>query len=627
MFMKKELLNEYMVVLPDNASECLCYSAELLVEYLHKATGERLPISNSQALRKKFFSLGETKQYQEKNRKCDVSKISNDDGFILDSEDGNVYIVGLTDRGVMYGVVEYLERFLNIRFFTSDCEAVPTIDCLPLPENFTYSPPLRMRTYIIGDTYDDARKEGYVTPKIDQLVKTHTRDVFTEIDEKHGGKVELYGRNISHNFHYYVPYERYGKTHPEFYREITVNGEKMHTIDITNGLLSDGSIDDSVEESVVKIVIEEMKKDVLAYPDVKVFLLTQEDGEEYFDDDNNRAQEAKYKRSGMLIRFCNAVLRALNAWSAKELNGRIIKIATFAYSYAQYAPVKSENGKILPLDKTVVADDNLIIQLAIFANAMYSYFDERQDDRVKNALKEWKAVGKQFWFWGYDIDFSNYLSYYDSFGHVKENVEGFIDYGIDYLCINAAYDTDYCWQNNMRGYLYHRLMWNPTLDEKELLEDYIEHYYGVAADCIREFMRLYHENYQALEKTGAPVYAVTWGSHTYPKNNPQKMLQEAIESLEKGERLVEASGASTEEKEVLLKRLWCVKATPLNLLYLNFKEYNPDATEEERLQAKEKFVQCAKKAGIDLAREHMSLQAYVDFVESDDYKVRPMCSK
>ena len=101
----------------------------------------------------------------------------------------------------------------------------------------------------------------------------------------------------------------------------------------------------------------------------------------------------------------------------------------------------------------------------------------------------------------------------------------------------------------------------------------------------------------------------------------------AIQALEEGETCIQESSATPEEKEKLLKRLWCVKTTPLNLLYLNFKDYYPEKSETERLQAKENFVQCAKQAGIDLARERMSLQAYVDFVESDDYKIRPICSK
>ena len=627
MFIQKEELYNYKIVLPDKASACLLYAAKLLREYLGKATGVTVEISCDQTLTNQMISLGGTEQYKQKRTKADLTRLKNDDGLYIDTEDGNLYIVGLTDRGVLYGVVEYLERFLNIRFFTADCETVPTVEQLPLPQDFYYYPPLRMRTYIIGDTYDDTRKEGYVSPKLDHIVKTHTRDVFTEIDEEHGGKVELYGRNISHNFHFYVPHEKYGQTHPEFYKAINVNGEATYTIDITNGILEDGSIDNTVEESVVKIVIEEMKKDILQYPDVKVFLLTQEDGDDYFNDENNQAQEAKYKRSGILIRFCNAVVRALNEWSKKELNGRVIKIATFAYAYAQYAPVKYNNDKLEPLDKTVIADENLIIQLAIFANGTYSYFDERQDDRVKNILKEWKTVGKQFWFWGYDIDFANYLGYYDSFAHIKENVEGFIDYGIDYLCINAAYDTEYCWQNNMRGYAYHRLMWNPSLDAQELLEDYIDNYYGVAANSVREMMRLFHGQYQAIEKAGLSVYAATWGSHTYTKNNPKEMLLSAVQALEEGETRIHESSLTLEEKNKLLKRLWCVKATPLNLLYLNFKDYYPEKSEAERLQAKERFVECAKQAGIDLARERMSLQAYVDFVESDDYKIRPICSK
>ena len=173
MYIKKEDLKNYTVVLPESASECLLYAAELLKIYLFKATGESVMISAIQDLSEKIISLGATKQYERKKEKPDFSKIKNDDGFFIDSEKENLYVVGLTDRGVLYGVVEYLERFMNIRFFRADCEAVPTLSQLPLPKEFCYSPPLRMRTYLVGDTYDDTRKDGYITPKIEQLVKTH----------------------------------------------------------------------------------------------------------------------------------------------------------------------------------------------------------------------------------------------------------------------------------------------------------------------------------------------------------------------------------------------------------------------------------------------------------------------
>ena len=368
MFIEKENLSKYKILLPKGASKCQTYSAKVLRDYIYKISGVTLLIEEVCKPSERVISLGRTSRSE--LNELELSQIESDDGFLITSNKEDLFIIGKTDRGTMYGVIDYLERFLNVRFFTPDCEAVPKTDKIPLPTNFVFTPSLRMRTYITGHNYDDTRKEGYVTPKIDFLVKTKTRDVFTEIDEVHGGRIEIYGRNISHNFHFYVPREKYGKSHPEFYKEIIVNGEKTCTIDITNGLLPNGNIDESKDESVVKIVIEEMKKDILKYPDVKVFLLTQEDGDEYFDDEHNQEEEAKYKRSGMLIRFCNAVVRALNDWSRKELGGRIIKIATFAYSYCQNAPITYQDGKVVPLDKTVIADDNLIIQLA-FAKRLF----------------------------------------------------------------------------------------------------------------------------------------------------------------------------------------------------------------------------------------------------------------
>ena len=61
-----------------------------------------------------------------------------------------------------------------------------------------------------------------------------------------------------------------------------------------------------------------MKKDAIAHPEATVFNFTQEDGPYYFDDDNNRRLESKYKRSGILIRFCNVVARELNKFTEKD---------------------------------------------------------------------------------------------------------------------------------------------------------------------------------------------------------------------------------------------------------------------------------------------------------------------
>lgn len=529
------------------------------------------------------------------------------DGFIMKPNGKNVEIICKTQRAAVYAAFAFAEEYLGVKYLTADCEIVPKLKSFGVFE-YEYKPLFDMRTYLVGDTFESLADQDF-------MAKVRIKDVYTEPDDAHGGKVGVYGRNVSHNFHFYVPFEKYGKSHPEFYRHITVVGEEMTTIDITNGLNEDGTINPDVTESVIKIVVDEMYKDVVSHPEASVFTLTQEDGSDYFDDDNNRRLSAKYKRSGLLVRFCNAVIRAVNERAKREL-GKTVKLMTFAYDYAKDAPVKYENGKAVPIDESVVADENLIIQFALFSNAAYDYFDEKQDEEILRAMKEWKTIAKEFWFWAYDIAFNNYFGFYDSFKNIEANVKGFKNYGITYLCMQGSNDSRKNWQCNIRAYAYRQLMNGSKYAVNRLIDEYIDGYYSVAAESVKEVIKLFSDNYAELLKAGKDVRFTTFGNFTNGENNPYNMLLKAVKAIEEGEAAVRAKYDGN-EREVYLKRLAAVKTTPLDLLYLNYYYYFPNGNESERAQACENFVSAARYAEIDRAREHYSLERYVDFTESE----------
>ena len=396
----------------------------------------------------------------------------------------------------------------------------------------------------------------------------------------------------------------------------------MTTIDITNGLCDDGTVNEKMSESVVKTVIDEMYKDVVTHPDVTTFMLTQEDGSDYFDDENNRRLAAKYKRGGLLVRFCNAVIRGVNERAKKNL-GKTVKLMTFAYDYAKDAPVKRENGKIVPIDESVVADENLVIQFALFSNAAYNYFDERQEEITKTT-REWGYVAKEFWFWAYDIAFNNYFGYYDSFKNIDANVKGFKNYGITYLCMQGSNDSRKSWQCNMRAYAYRQLMNGSKKSANRLIDEYIDGYYSVAADNVREFMRLFSDNYAKKIADGEDIKFTTFGNFTNGENNPYDMLQKAIKAIEDGERKINER-FDGKEREIYLKRLAGVKTTPLDLIYLNYYSYFPGGNEADRAKKREEFVVTAQFAEIDRARENYSLDRYVAFTETE-VKIPGKCS-
>lgn len=589
------------ILIAGNADECVLYSAKKLKEYIFKVTGEDIEISDEPD-GKACFSVGISAAVTKETYENAVFK-TNGDGFSLSVLNGNVVLIAAkTSRGVMYGVYDYIEKFLGVRFLTADAEYIPENGSVVLPENYVSNPDFEMRTYLFGDTFQD-------TANFDHIARTRTVDLFTEVDKAHGGKKTVYGRNVNHNFHFYVPFEKYGNDHPEFYRFIYVNAEILPTIDITNGITDDGKLDETKEISVAKIVIDEMKKDIEKYPDVKVFCFTQEDGPYYFDDDHNRALEKKYKRSGILIRFCNVLVRELNKYLA-EKSSRRIKIMTFAYEYAKEAPVKQENGSLCPIDETVVADENLIIQLALFRNGYYDYFSSKQEAFIKKSMSEWKIVAKDFWFWAYDANFHRYLSFFDSFGNIAKDVRGFKDYGISYLCMQGSHDSTHIWHNKIRAYAYRKLMWNAKLDDNRLIDEFIELYYGVAGDCVKKVISLFHEHYKKLEEEGKTVTCISFGSNEKAEANPTELLYEVLKTVDAGKREICETALPDKAKKEFIRRLDEVRLTPLMLLYDNYYFYYPLATREEYEAVKKDFFDCAKETCLDKIAERWTVDMY-----------------
>ena len=205
----------------------------------------------------------------------------------------------------------------------------------------------------------------------------------------------------------------------------------------------------------------------------------------------------------------------------------------------------------------------------------------------------------------------------DSFDNIEENVRGFVDYGIDYLCIQGSHDSVKNWQCNIRAYAYRKLMWNSDLHADELIDEYVNLYYGIAADAVRATMKLFHENYRSIISRGGNVDCTTFGNHASAENNPIKMINGAIAEIEKGEKLIDCSDLSENDKQKYKERLYGVKTTPLNIKYINFEKYFPNCSEAESVKARNDFAECVKAASVTVARERYSLEKYIDYVESE----------
>jgi hypothetical protein len=204
-----------VIVVPSTASPQLRASAEFLQTYVAKSTGATLPIE-TEAGGKLSIHLGETDLVKSKNlEKKDLGK----DGFVLKRLDEQSFaVVGGSDWGTEFGVYEFLERYLGVRWLASTelFTEVPAHQTVPLPQaDETVTPTFLSRELfpiVVPGKPDDTRR--------------NSAPLWYNLYDDWGRVNKLMARvEFHHNLEFLFPPSKFGKTHPEFYP--ILNGQRF----------------------------------------------------------------------------------------------------------------------------------------------------------------------------------------------------------------------------------------------------------------------------------------------------------------------------------------------------------------------------------------------------------------
>ena len=621
----------FYILIPTSSTPCLQYAAKELGYFVSECLGVKVQtVTDESVIDGECVSLGETIAVQVICYKPDTS-ILKDDGFYIKTLGERIYIVGATDRGVLFGVYEFVERFLGVRFICSDTTVLPKTDTLVIEDGeICEIPAFRLRGYLEYDLYEDFGSCQNQADKVFAL-RQRARHSFLFPGEKFGGGSGIWGRKDTHNFMAYVDKNKYNNPddpeyyHPEFYCcatdetnknfEFTYADDADMTICLTNGITEDGEIDETVPISVAKVALEELKKDIVTHQNVDYFVFEQEDGNLCCQCEKCRKAEEKYKRSGMLVRFVNAIGKKLQDWSDKELNGKKIQLVTYAYSYTLQAPIIRTENDIIPIDSTVVPNENVVIRIAAGRNFFYSYFDERQRQSTRKAIEEWGAIGKKFFVWTYDAFFDRYLLYLPSEKNIKANVQGFEKFGCEYLMVQGANNANGMWQNKLRAYLYQKGMWNTGVDFDELQKEWLGHYFGEnAIPYIEAFMQKYYDFYEEKnkEKPVCTIYGMR-NKEDYDKD----VLIETLALVREAKKLNAEHIQDPVLREKYDKHLTQAEVNSLFPLVENYFYYFEGKTQKDFIAYAKEFMRLCTYAGIQKYGEYMlDLSEW----ESDNYK-------
>lgn len=379
------------------------------------------------------------------------------ESFCVDIDNNSISINSESQRGLLYGVYSFLEK-LGVRFLAHDEEYLPRVNEININ---SYS---SMPDFAYRDLYWRGALDGAFSVKC----RLNSTRAYTTKDM--GDTVRFY--NYSHTFDELISPDEYFDSHPEYFSYFNGKRQKKHgQICMTN-------------PEVLNICTNKVLKWMRDNPNHQIFSVAQNDWYGGCECDNcKRIDKKEGSQSATLILFVNAIADAIK----EEFPNN--KIHTFAYLHTRKAP------------KTIVPRDNVIIRLCPIEcckshplgecdyvidgiNVENNCADafKRTDYSFITDLKEWSKITKHLHIWDYTTNYSNYLQPFPNLSVQKHNLKLYKKYGVEGMLMQGNYSPGKTSAfANLRIYLLSKLLWDTEEDECSLIEEFVEHYYGMPA--------------------------------------------------------------------------------------------------------------------------------------------------
>lgn len=437
----------YKIALCDGYSASEQTAATELAYYVQKAGEASLPIVRGATPEGKTIYIGFDNKVA---HALSASMPDNDDdGYSWITKNGTLFIFGGKDRGTMYGVFQFLEKYLGIEWYTKDFTKIPARKQLALPQvNHHASPAFNQRNLF------------YYNSRTNPLWSAHNllnSTLGLTSANKYGGQL---GYNGVHTMGTMVPADKYFSTHPEYYA--LRNGRRI----------KDGQLCLS-NANVLKLLKEATLKTIAEAPGCWCYSVSQNDNQLYCECSKCTRLERKYGgHSGLMLWAVNQI--------ADEVKARHpgVLIGTLAYQYTQQPPTG------------IKPRDNVVIRLCDIESCFGHPLSAQENLTFRNDMSGWSRLTDKLYVWDYATNFAGYLLPFPNYHALAANLRWFQQTGVAGVMEEGQYESyggEFC---DMKQWILANLLWNPEQDVDSLARRFIIDYYGKAADDIYDYYLL-----------------------------------------------------------------------------------------------------------------------------------------
>ncbi len=438
------------IIIPANASDELKASARLLSEYIEKSAAVKLPVITEPGAK-----LAAPQIYLGKSALLDSSKIAtaslNDQGFLIADYAGNIIIFGKTDDAIEFGVYDFLERYLGVRWlFPGEIgECVPAHQNIIIPAGVVKDNPAFL-SRAISPFSKTGNPIHYAWARRSRMISTI-------------------------NFHHYLnqifPPAKYGKSNPEFYPE--VNGKRRVPGDkVTTNWQPCFS-----QPGTVNIAAEHINQIFKKNPALISSSIGCNDNNGFcecpacMEANGNKLNSLGIpSRSEAYYKWCNQVIaKVRQSYPDKHLG-------FLAYGDVLEAPTFKLDNDLIPY----ICFDRMI------------WLDPATREAGQSLNRRWSEKAANIGWYDYIYGSSQYVIPRLYFNCMAEALRFGYGQNVKYYYAEAYPSAD--WTEGPKLYLTFKLLWNPNLDVDAVLKEWCECAVGkAAAGDLYKYYRFWEE--------------------------------------------------------------------------------------------------------------------------------------
>lgn len=460
----------------------------ILNSYLEKVNFEIKDDLSNKNIDSIEFILSTKDNIKEKNLNIfnELNQFKND-SYIIKFENHKLYIVGINDRSLAYGIYAFLERFLHFKFLSNIFEVAPLKTTISTKDlNYASESRFNYREIFIKELDDKefALKQG--------------------LNGRFGHRTEELDPLFINIYNNFTPYELIPKKYENIFPEYFCNGQLDFALK---------TVQENASSNFQK------KINHLNNDKENLFYLAHEDIEEYCTSKSSNNLINKYdSKSAPFLEYTNTIAKNV---ATKYPN---IKLYMEAYQWSRKAPTNFPK---------------LSSNLGIFFSDIEADFSKPLDVypniEILDDLKSWQKYSDDIFIWHYITNFNGYLQPFPNIKSTASNLRIFSNIkNINGIFLQGAYGTQFSELSNLRIWTLSKLLWNPDLDINLLIKEFSYYYYGDAYKYVLSYFELLEKS---LQDTNVNLKIKTSINSEYLNESfireSKMILDSALKSVEK----------------------------------------------------------------------------------------------